>query len=88
MHKPSRPRTPRYWPRMKARGARRKRAQERLRQRQRYFDGVLVTRVSQPEMWVSHAQRKVRDDVNETVAALFRQGLGTSIAKEDHGGDS
>lgn len=25
MHKPSRPRTPRYWPRMKVRGARRKR---------------------------------------------------------------
>ena len=88
MHKPSRPRTPRYWPRMKVRGARRKRAQERLRQLQQYYDGVVVTRVSPSEMWVSHAKRKVRDDVNETLAALFRQGLGTSIVKEDHGSDS
>lgn len=70
-----RPRTPRYWPRMKVRGARRK------RQREGVLEVLLV-----PDM---EAFAKALDGfaaramtTRETLA-----DLGTSIMKEDHGSD-
>ena len=97
MHKPRRPRTPRYWPRMKVRGARRRwRAPFDRMARSMDLYGKAFIKVGEQIAAISNIRAipikdwavEWRDPAPRTITAADLDSLGTSIMKEDHGSDS
>lgn len=99
MHKQSRPRTPRYWPRMKVRGARRKRKRttylfQRIGDAGRvstaslnaFAAGLVIAQDSINRMLAR--QRVIEVGYYGTVTPEMLDMLGESITKEEHGNDS
>ena len=84
MHKPIRPRTPRYWPRMKVRGARRKRMRA-IYAFQRFGDASEQAARSLEMFFVAFGKHIQQAQVTRITHYISEDGF---TLKEDHGSDS